>query len=491
VTQTFPVRRSAHVARPATPDLYYTPADPTYMPSSVLFTDAGWAVDPIDGFNTNDGAGLCGNPNGALVDGIPGAVGPYISCIDLRLGRKFIFDLFNVTDTTPLPICDSIRATATAVRLTGLSSGDWLMVTAPGEPTAPYAAYLRDQSPAGKDHTLLIGYSDDHAGYLLTAEDWLHGGYEPSINIWGPLEGEIILQGVLAAAKVAWTPAREDPEVGSSRWLDFQFPNTTMVPQLMTSDHGTASMPTMDTWWPDTKGPATLTGAGMVPRIVGAARFAWQGGDPAVDFPEVVIEQETMPNVFAPLLDSRGRPASTQWGAAVITYMPQPLTAMAPTSHQYTVTWQPLPPDPYSLAAPAAPYGLALGRYRFHVKGSALASSGPTTYDLTSPPFTVIAAPLDATSTAMKGATGVDITALLGNAPGLRALRDTSSDQGVPLPGPWAVTVSFSGLPSQMVMVMADATGKGTLPLVAGQLALVTTVDVKDGAGNGGTITVQ
>jgi neutral ceramidase len=150
-----------------------------------------------------------------------------------------------------------------------------------------------------------------------------------------------------------------------------------------------------------------------------------------------------------------------------------------------------VPPDPYSLATPGAPYGLALGRYRFHVKGAALGSSGPATYDLTSPPFTVIAAPLDPTSTAMKGTSGVDITALLGAAPGLRALRDSSSDTGVPLPGPWLVTVSFAGLPSQMVMVTPDATGKGTVALGAGLVAMATSVDVRDAAGNGGAIAVQ
>ena len=207
VTQTFPVRRSAIVPRPATPPLYYTPASLTFQPDSTLFTDAGWAANPIQQFNTDDGAGLCGDPTGTSIASIPGAgnIGPYISCIDLREGRDIIFGAFGVEDDTPLPICDTVRSTTTSVRFSGLVSGDWLLIAAPGEPTAPYAAYLRSQSPAGKEHTLLLGYSDDHAGYLLTAEDWINGGYEPSINIWGPLEGEIVLGGVIAAAKVAWT----------------------------------------------------------------------------------------------------------------------------------------------------------------------------------------------------------------------------------------------------------------------------------------------
>jgi neutral ceramidase len=493
VTQTFPVRRSAHVSRPETPPLWYTPFDISHTADGVLFTDAGWAATPIDEFNTEVGAGLCGNASGGSLAPIPGSFGdgPYTSCLDLVNGRDLVFGLFGVVDTTPMPICDTIRATSSAVRLTGLPSGDWLMVTAPGEPTAPYAAYLRSRSPAGKDHTLLIGYSDDHAGYLLTAEDWLQGGYEPSINIWGPLEGEMILDGVTQVANVAWTPEREDPEVGSSRFVAWTFPDAPMVPELTTTDHGQPAMPTPDTWWPDTKGPATLAPGTMVPRVVGAARFAWHGGDPAVDLPEVTIEQESTPNVFVPLADMHGRAASTRWGAAVITYVPEPIGAAAPASHLYTVTWQPLPPDPYSLAAPSAPYALPLGNYRFHVKGAALAASGPVTYDFTSPPFAVVAAPLAPASTAKKSASGVAVQATLGAAPGLRALRDASSDSGLVLPGPWTVTVTFSGAPLQVVMVTPDAMGNGTVPLMPAQIPQVVSVDVRDAAGNGGALMAQ
>jgi neutral ceramidase len=488
VTHTFPVRRSQPVKRPDGMELVYAPFDPTRQADGILLTDAGWCASPIDEFNTVAGAGLCGNPQGGTLDHIPGAqgIGPYTSCLDLVHGRDIVFGLFDVVDKTPLPLCDSIRATAAAVRLSGLASGDWLLVTAPGEPVAPFAAYLRNRSPAGKDHTLLVGYSDDHAGYLLTAEDWLAGGYEPSINIWGPLEGEMIIDGILGAAKVAWTQEREDPEVGSSRFLDWTFPDVPMVAQLTTTDHGQPAAVTPDSWWPDTSAPVTL--GGVVPRVTGAARFVWHGGDPAVDLPEVIVEQQAPSGAFTPLLDARGQPASSRRGAAVIAYVPEPLAAAAPTSHQYTVTWQPVPPDPYTLSAPSAPYALPLGTYRFHVTGNALTASGTVPYDLTSPPFTVVAAPLDPSSTAAVSGSSIAVQALLGSAPGLRALRDSASDSGVPLPGPWTVTVSFSGLPQQVVTVTPDAMGNGTVPLTAAQAAQAASVDVRDAAGNGGVI---
>src|SRR5262249_13917830 len=134
---------------------------------------------------------------------------------------------------------------------------------------------------------------------------------------------------------------------------------------------------------------------------------------------------------------------------------------------------------------------LPLGNYRFHVKGAALASSGPVTYDFTSAPFAVVAAPLAPASNAKKSASGVAVQALLGTAPGLRALRDASSDSGLVLPGPWTVTVAFSGAPSQMVMVTPDDMGNGAVPLMASQIPQVVSVDVRDAAGNGGVLMVQ
>jgi neutral ceramidase len=488
VTQTFPIRRAQQVDRPDGMVLEYAPVDLARTPSSVLVNGEGWAISPITQFQTNDGAGLCGSAC-PLFDPLPGpSIGPYSSCVDLTSARDAIWSAFDVNDDSPLPLCDTLRATTTSVRFSGLASGDWLVMTAPGEPCAPYAAYLRNRSPAGTDHTLLIGYSDDHVGYLLTAEDWLAGGYEPSINIWGPLEGEMTIDGILAAAAVAWTPEREDPELGSSRYVDWTFPPIATVPEYTTTNHGQAAAASPDLHWPDTAGPVTLAPGASIPRVVGAARFVWYGGDPAVDLPEVIIERESTPDVFVPLVDAHGRQASSRWGAAQITYAPEPLTAVAPTSHLYGVVWQPVPSDPYSLSAPTAPYGLPLGRYRFHVYGNALAASGKVTYDLPSAPFTIVAAPLAAMSAATRTATGIAVQALLGTAPGLRALRDAASDSGVTLPGPWTVTVSFSTAPAQAAMVTPDAMGNGAVPLDATLLAQAVSVEVRDAAGNGGVL---
>ena len=377
------------------------------------------------------------------------------------------------------------------MRFTGGAAGDYLLLGLPGEPTAPFTAYLRSRSPAPSDRTLVLGYASDYVGYLLTAEDWLASGYEPGPNVWGPLEGELVLDGALTAAEIAWTPEREDPEAGSSRFVDFEFPPSDPVDPIATTDPGTVPSSLPPLFLPDTTvQPTGAQPEPSVPRIVGAARFVWLGGDPAVDFPEVVVERETAPGAFEPLLDASGRPASSFDGAVVITYTPDPLDAEAPSSHYYAATWQPVPPDPFSLRAPNAPYGLPTGRYRLKAVGTALTASGTLPYAIASSPFDVTVAPLGS-GTATRGASQLDVSALLGTAPGLRALRDGISDRDVPLPAPWTVTVSLDDASTVVQTVMPDGDGRGVVPLTAADVARAVAVEVRDPAGNGGVITVQ
>ena len=496
VTRTFPIRRDAVLTRVDGTTLRYTKFDIDHDADGVLFDPSGKrAKNPIDEFNTSVGAGLCGKDEQGIgvFSPIPGSkeAGIYASCLDLTYGRAVIFGLFKIDDTSPLPLCDTVRSTATAVRISGLASGDWLLLTGPGEPTAPWAAYLRGRSPAGPDHTLLIGYSQDHLGYLLTAEDWLKGGYEPSINLWGPLEGEWAIDGILGAAKIAWTKEREDPEVGSSRFLDWKYPDVPTIDALVTSDHGKPAAATPTIFWPDIKDPGPIVAGASVARAVGAARFVFHGGDPTVDLPEVLIEREVTAGTFAPLVDASGAPASSRDGIAVVTYVPEPFDAAAPTSHLYAVTWQPVPPDPFAIDRPLAPFSLPLGKYRFHVKGKARDATGVVPYDLFSDPFPVVAAPLASSSEVTRNATGLSIRAALGVAPGIRALRLGPSDAGLPLLGPWTVTITFEALPSKTVTATPDAAGTAAVPLSTSELAAARSVDVRDAAGNGGALTVK
>lgn len=469
--------------------LWYVPPDTSYVPDGVIFDASGKLVTPIDEFNAPAGAGLCGTKTTGSISPIPGTlgVGAYSSCLSISRGGAIVFSIYNLP-TPDLPLCDSARLTATAVRFGGLPSGDFLLLGVPGEPTAPFTAYLRGRSPAPPDHTLILGYAD-HGGYMLTSEDWLAGGYETSVNLWGPLEGEMVIDGVLAAAKIAWTPDIEDPEAGSTRQPAWPWPGESAVQATATTDHGTAASPAA-MYWPDTSDATTSPQpAATVARAVGAARFAWYGGDPAVDFPEVTVEVQAQgATTFSPLLGASGKPASSYDGVVVVTYQPDPLESNTPAHHVYAATWQPVPPDPMSLDAPAKAFSLPLGTYRLHARGTAMSTSGPVPYDVASTPFTVSAAPLGAKSTVAAGASGLAVTAVVSGAPGLRALREGQSDGDVPLPGPWTVKLTMDDGTTQPATATPDDKGSATIAVTGAGPAHVTSLDVRDAWGNGGTL---
>jgi len=495
VTKTIYLGRDGVIKRPDGTELSYKPYDPEFTePDREIFDANGKILSPIDEFNAFAGAGLCGEKSGAgAIAPIPGNAGlkPYGACLDVQKGGYIIFNAFYIGDyEIKFPICDASRTTVSAIRISGTPGGDYMALTMPGEAVAPFASYLRSRSPAGADKTLLIGYANDHVGYILTAEDWLAGGYEPSINIWGPLEGEMILDGILEAGKTAWTPEIEDPEVGSSRFTEWKYPDTTPIEVVATTDHGKVAPVPTEIWWPDTKDTAAPVLAPTVPRAVGAARFVWYGGDVAIDTPQVFIEQETSPGQFKRLEDSKGHVISNYDGYIITTYTPQPLESMTPDKHIFAATWQPVPGDPISLQDPMGPFSLPLGKYRFVVEGKAKGSSGQVPYTLTSDTFEVVAAPLAASSTATRGATSVDISANLGAAPGLRALKVGPSDSDLPLLGPWKVTVTFANNQTKMVDVTPDGSGKASVTLTAQEATDAVKVEVRDAMGNGGSLDV-
>jgi neutral ceramidase len=89
-----------------------------------------------------------------------------------------------------------------------------------------------------------------------------------------------------------------------------------------------------------------------------------------------------------------------------------------------------------------------------------------------------------------RGASSIDLQASLGSAPGLRPLRVGTSDANVPLLGPWTVTVTFSTGPTKTTEVVPDADGKGTLLLTMQEAQDAQNVEIRDVAGNGGTLAV-
>ena len=159
-------------------------------------------ASPIDEFNAVTGAALCGDEDPLFPSGtLPGTSGlaPYQSCLKVHEAAFILGAIMGVefeSDETH-PMCQSTRTTLSAVRI-----GDYLIAGMPGEVTTYYADDIRARSPNDAEHTIVLSFVNGHVGYLLTPEDWMLAGYEPSINFWGPLEGEYLAEQV--EPKLGW-----------------------------------------------------------------------------------------------------------------------------------------------------------------------------------------------------------------------------------------------------------------------------------------------
>jgi neutral ceramidase len=122
--------------------------------------------------------------------------------------------------------------------------------------------------------------------------------------------------------------------------------------------------------------------------------------------------------------------------------------------------------------------------------GRARTLGGDVTYSIASASFEVTSAPL-ASASVKQSATALEIQALLGSAPGLRALGTGASDTNVPLPGPWTAIVTLDDATIKNGTITPASDGSGLFPLSAAELAKVASVEVRDAAGNGGMIPIQ
>lgn len=461
--------------------LAYAPFELGREPDRQIFDPGGAVRSPIDEFNAPAGAGLCGDPEDDTFLGMrmPGATGlvPYHSCAMLP-GVVDVLAAFVRAEFEPAPLCASTRTTVTALRL-----GDWMLAFAPGEPLVHWADAVRAGSPMPAERTLVIGYAQGHVGYLLTPEDWLRGGFEPSINLWGPLEGQVVLESLTGLMALAATPVREDAAAtGADRVVPAPRTDAEVPPPDDAPLAGTVPAAIPDELY--LIGDAEVSSAqppAQIARVTGVARFVWIGEDPLRGTPRVRLERETAPGSFTPVTRRSGRVVEDL--DLVLTWTPQPLRQQdgVPRTHYWGLSWQAVTPTGTAgLAALADRPGLPLGRYRFHVEG--------TGYVLDSAPFEVIAGPLAVTA-AIDGAE-LEVTAGYLAGEGFRLLAlDGLSNQLVPIAGaPITVVARYRDGAELTLAATTDAGGRARVaPPRLGELASVT---VLDRFGNRGTITV-
>ncbi len=454
--------------------LAYAPFDIDRLPDGVIY-DGDAVASPIDEYNAPVGAALCESEQAMFpAASIPGVEGklPYGSCLRLDVAGEILGEIFSIdfgVDETH-PVCETTRTTISTIRI-----GDYVIGTMPGELTVMLKKYLLEHSPVPADHTIIFGYAQGHVGYMLTPEDWLKGGYEPSITFWGPLEGEHIAEQLVKLMPLAMTPTREDGTKDGTTKVktativdDFEIddpaPNAGSVP---------ATIP--EGIWARTGSPTQAQPAAQVPRVSGIAQFVWIGDDPSVQTPRIRLEMEMGANNWQPVTRFSGR--FVEDGEIVLAYTPNPLQRSGPQTHYWVAEWQVVPwvgaPGLDSLSDRG---GVTVGRYRFHVEGNG--------WTLDSDPFEVVPTAL---ALAPSRTGGNIVTTVRLHAPKGWRLMDMSlmSNQPVPVKNQQVLVeiLAANDAPLSTSMLMTDANGNVSVP----DNAAAVKVRVTDRFGNIGT----
>lgn len=458
LTRTAPVGRFIE-ARDG--ELAYLPFMSGRTPDRVIWNDDGTIRSPIDEFNVRSGAALCGDtePFLAGIGTIRGTEDliPYASCLDVTRTAPIYGSLFE-TETPEVPFCGATRSTLSALRLSGVPlfvghtaetelDQTLLFLAVPGEPVSQWTRVLRDRSPVGSDHTFIVGYAQGHMGYLLTAEDWLAGGFEASINVWGPIEGEYLLENALALAETVLSDAVPAPDdVERLVWTD-----PDVVDPIVEPTPGAGSIPTA---LPDHlltllgPIPSTALPSDTVRRAAESAVFVFEGADPLAGTPVVSIERE-VGGVFEAIARASGTEVDSNGPEILLAHTPDPI-AGGPRRHLYLARWQAVG-DVGSRVEAAR--GVALGQYRFVVRGPG--------YEVESTPFAVTAegalsVALSQSGGELRGTAGFDVV------DGFRLLRlDGPSDGFVPAVGDLTLTVTSiaTGDEERIEAMAVDAVG--------------------------------
>jgi neutral ceramidase len=398
------------VERNGTVDWHYQPYDPDYVPDEIIYGDDGEILSPLDEFNAEFGAAFCGYNEPMISTGTIGVeVYPYNGCTKTDLISYVINGIFHLSDfletgEAPLPLPSSMQASLSTLRMgpMALQSPDGSQSTEdiffgffPGETTGMFLEQFRRraESELGFKNTIGVGYSQDHEGYLLIPEDWLLGGYEPNINIWGPLQGEHIMEHGLKMSESHLLTDLIEPQdpLGEAPRTSYQKHELPTLAPDLTPGAGTAMEEIPEELYTPLGAELQVEPDVQVQRINGMAQFIWEGGDPGVDHPMVFLEME-VDGEWVEVTTPSGRAVSNELPDILLTHTPAPLYPhYDPQAHYWWAGWQ-------TIGEHESRMGLPLGNYRFHIYGSSYTGQNEQwpwdteSYDLTSPAFEIIPA---------------------------------------------------------------------------------------------------
>ncbi|MFK7927332.1 MAG: hypothetical protein AB8H79_04040 [Myxococcota bacterium] len=415
------------------------------VPDGVIYAEDGSLLSPFDEFNAPNGAVFCGDERPQLpLPTVGSETYPYTSCVRADGMLKFLETSFDLPEeSVPLPLPPSTVARTAAIQVGPLpvrdvdgTVSDQLIMGGffPGEPTAVYGEQFRRRASEslGTERAWLIGYAQDHEGYLLVPEDWLLGGYEPNINQWGPLQGEYLMERMLNRAAEELGDGKHQkwkPESPTPTGYDRTFVATEVPERSPDAGQRLDAAPEMPLWTPDEMVvdlniPATL------PRVQGLIQMAWIGGDPRVDTPVVELQRQDGSD-WVPVRTQGGRVLNDTFGDILLTWTPDPLREdVGPRTHRWWASWQ-------AVSHFHDPAGMPLGTYRLAASGKSWTGSEdiwPWTtedYQVSSEPFEIVPATITVSPTAggyfasLEGPEdGYRQVALGGNAQGNNALTE-------------------------------------------------------------------
>lgn len=400
--------------------LTYAPFDINRLPDGVV-SEGGVLASPIDEYNAPVGAALCesGEPMfpAAAIPGTEGIL-PYGSCLRLDLAGDILGSIFKIdfgVDETH-PVCETTRTTVSALRI-----GDYVLGTMPGELSVLLADRVRELSPQ-PDKTIVVGYAQGHVGYMLRPEDWVLGGYEPSVTFGGPLEAELVAERLAQLLPLALTPMREDGTTGGTTRVATAAITDDLEKDEPAQMRGTVPATVPPIVYARTGTPAQAQPAASISRVSGIATFTFIGDDPLTKTPKVTLQLETAGS-FGNVARRSGRPVEDM--EIVLAYTPSPLQRSGPQTHFWVAEWQAVP----WVGAPGLDTlsdrgGLPLGNYRFHVEGAG--------WTLDSAPFAVVAGGVMLSSPSRSG--GAVRTVVNWYAPKGWRLMDMSINSNMPVP---------------------------------------------------------
>lgn len=234
-------------------------------------------------------------------------------------------------DVVCLPL-ERRPAFKTAVSMVRIGD-DVAFLSLPGEPGTGLSRKMQQaMMPLGVAHALVVGYAQDHYGYLLEEDDWLRGGYEPTVSAWGWKFGPYLLSQVNEFVETIDQP-QDAPDLITT-FLQDAGPRVPAAPL-----HATHVI------------TEPLDGERLTTH-----HFVFEGADPSLGLPQVALEKEEA-GAFTPVMASATR-AVVNGPELLLRYDATPTFKADPGAttreHRWSVSFETVPSTP-------------TGTYRFKV----------------------------------------------------------------------------------------------------------------------------